>query len=319
MRRHLICLTIDTDADRAARARAALEFRGLQALIPLRQALAESEDRIGAGPIPVTWFVRIDGEIERVLGDPLYLVHRHEDFWHQAVDHGDEIGWHPHLYHPAGSIQHPRLETDPAWALDELQRLYDRTRETFFDPAAFRHGEAWHNPDTFATIEALGFRVDSTAIPGRADEPLDWAGAPNQPYFPHPRDIRRPGPDRPLLEIPMTTWSFQASYDKAPKVRYMNPAVHPRYFDAALRWWNGRLERQPPPELSVWVLIGHPDEIHPDAPDDLLYARSPEHARRNIGRFVETLRGHADEIAFRTLSGAAAQWREWQAGTATPG
>ena len=151
------------------------------------------------------------------LGTPLYLLEKFEGFWNQVIGEGHELGWHPHLYRQSEAADEPALITDDVEACDEIQSLWEYLAAAPFTLKSFRNGEGWHSSRTFTTVESLGFNCDSTAIPGRCGgggHPMNWAGAPNRPYYPARDDIRAPGQERRLLELPMTTWLLQAPYER---------------------------------------------------------------------------------------------------------
>ena len=307
MRRHLVCLTLDTDPDGLSGAstdRRTLKWEGLEHARGLPDALA---DRVGR--VPVTWFIRADGQLRNILGSTTYLLEEFSSLWEAARARGDELAWHPHLYRQLKTEDEPVIITSPAEAAEELEGLWSELRSSF--PAtAFRNGEGWHLPATYACVERLGFRSDSTAIPGRCGSPghpMDWRGTPNQPYFPDRADLRRAGPCRDMLELPMNSWTFAAPYDAAPKTRYMNPAVHPELFARALRDWENTLAALLQ-ELCVWVLILHPDELWPARAPDLLYACSIEAVCSNLMNLAATLTRAGDTLEWTTVSQAASRW-----------
>jgi hypothetical protein len=302
MRRHLICLTIDCDPDGLSGVqtnRRALAWAGLE--------YAAEQLPLLLGDMPLTWFVRADGQLRDVLGSPLVLLDQYADFWSDAARHGHEIGWHPHLYRQPDAAAEPTLITDAAEAWDELESLWEQVKTAPFAWQAFRNGEGWHTPETFTCVEAMGFVVDSTAIPGRDDPPRDWLHAPNNPYFPSACDLSSRSDKREMLEVPMTTWLVQAPYDAAPKRRYMNPAVHETLFAAALEKATTIV---PTDGLCVWTLILHPDEILPSGKADGLYAHSVKTLRQNLDRLKGLFETRGDAVEFVTLSDAAARWRK---------
>ena len=140
---------------------------------------------------------------------------------------------------------------------------------------------------------------------------MNWEGAPNQPYFPSINDLCQSGPPRTLLELPMNTWRLQGPHDAAPRLRYMNPAVHPDLFTNALKGWENAcvLESR---ELSVWVMIFHPDEILASQGDDALYSRSRKALCANLVSMVNSLRRMEHEFEWVTVSVAAEHWRRFQ-------
>jgi hypothetical protein len=313
---HLLCLTVDADPDGLAGRtidRAAQSWRGLEAARELPQHLGDCRELRGE-MVPMTWFVRADDQIAEWMGKATAMLERYDAFWDTMHKAKHDLGWHPHLYvRGAGGFK----IAEPAAACDQMQRTSEQLAGAGFPRTLLRNGEGWHHPSTFALAEALGTRIDATAIPGRAggpEHPMDWIGAPNQPYYPRRDDLRRAGPPRAALEMPMNTWLVQAPYDAAPRLRYMNPAVHEQLFAESLARWEGMVPVGPP--VRVWVLILHPEEAYPGSPADDLYARSPQALARNLARLVSHIRAHGQTARFATLSAAAAEWQRAQAAAA---
>ncbi len=304
MAKHLLCLTIDTDPD------------GLNTHDPDRRDLrwdglhfAMQHFPGALAGIPLTWYVRADGQLEDAYGSVRYLLEKHADFWRAALQRGDEFGWHPHLYTMPQGDEQPTIITDPAQAVQELERIWKALHGAEWPLLTFRMGEAWQTPQTLDLLEKLGFLVDSTAIPGRDDSanghPRNWSGTPNQPYYPAPDDVKVAGATRQLLEVPMNSWYFQASYDRQPKLRYMNPCIHADLWEQALERWQ---ETLPGEALSVWVLILHPAEAMLQEPD-LLYAHSLETMIANLRTLETRLQAAGDIVEWTTVYRAAQQWR----------
>jgi hypothetical protein len=308
MARHLVCFTIDTDPDGVTAQtmnRRTLVWRGLETIQPLLDRVEGLRAEWGA--LPITWFIRADAQIREAFGSALHLLEAFEPLWAETRAAGHELGWHPHLYRASGQGKEAVLIADPQEAADEIAKLWSELAGSSFAAAsAFRNGEGWHYRETFRAVERLGFRWDSTAIPGRqgaAWHPMDWTGTPNRPYFPG-EDIRLPGRPRPLLEIPLNTWHVQAPYDPHPRLRYLDPAVHEVLFRKALE----TLELNAAGDLQVWTLVLHPDEILQEAPPDLLYGRSAETLCRNLDAFATALRRAGNTVEFVTISQAGREW-----------
>ena len=311
MKRHLLCLTVDTDPDGLSGKdtdRQALGWGGLEHLQRLPDQM-QAHAELGA--IPITWFIRADGQLESILGDAAFLLDKFDHFWAGVQQANHELAWHPHLYRQAKREDTAIIITDPQEAQDELERLWEKLRPIF--PAiSFRNGEGWHTPSTYATVEKMGFQCDSTAIPGRKrfdGHPLDWEHAPNRPYFPGREDLCVDGPERRLLELPMNTWLIKAPYDDAPKLRYMNPALHPHLFREAVQNWENIREISSN-ELSVWVMIFHPDEVLACAGKDYLYSRSIGSLLANLAALQETLQREEIDLEWVTVAKAAELWRQ---------
>lgn len=304
MSQHLICLTIDTDPDGLNTHnpdRSDLSWDGLHfAMREFYEALPD---------IPLTWYVRADGQLEAAYGSVRWMMETYIDFWREAIQRGDELGWHPHLYSVPEQGE-PQIIRESETAVAELKRIHARLQDVPFDLKSFRMGEAWHTAATLNLLEQLGYTIDSTAIPDRDDSasghPRNWAGAPNYCYYPDNQSPHVVGTKRALLEVPMNTWRFQASYDKSPKLRYMNPCIHADLWQQALDYWQ---ENLPNHALHIWNLILHPAEAMPHDAPDLLYAYSLEVMVKNINALVQRIEGRGDSVAFTTIAHAAQQWR----------
>ena len=310
MKKHLLCLTVDTDPDGLSGIvtnRRTLRWDGLEHLRRLPDDLLVAPN---LGQIPLTWFVRADGQLESILGTSSYLLEKYAEFWSALKAAGHEIGWHPHLYVQQRLEDAATLISDPRAAQEELERLWSRLKP-HFQAAAFRNGEGWHTPETYAMVECLGFRCDSTAIPGRSGtsgHPMNWNAAPNQPYFPDSEDLCKSGACRPMLELPMNTWPVQAPYDRRQRLRYMNPAVHSNLFAKALKNWENACKVSAL-DLSVWVMIFHPDEVLASLKADALYSRSVADLCMNLQSMAEGLQRLGHEFEWTTVSDAAERWR----------
>lgn len=303
---HYLALTIDTDPDGLNTYqpdRTVLNWAGLDfAIENFHQVLPE---------YPLTWYVRADGQLDYAYGSLRYLLDTYADFWQEAVARGDELGWHPHLYTVPKDASPPEIIADTIQALGELERIWNVIKDMRFDFPTFRMGEGWHTAETLSLIEALGFTVDSTAIPERDDSasghPRNWRDTPNRPYYPDKDIPRLEGQARNLLEIPMNSWSFQASYDKAPKLRYMNPCIHPELWQQALKNWQAKLV---PQETYFWTMILHPSEAMPHDDADLLYAYSLDAVRENLATLTNTIEAMGHKAIYTTVSDMAKIWRQ---------
>lgn len=313
MNTHLLCLTVDTDPDGLSGKvtnRQTLKWEGLE---NLQRLLDQTKPCPLLDEIPITWFIRADGQLESILGDAAYLLQKYDSWWTKVRNAGHELAWHPHLYRQSQAEDRAIIITDPLEATEELERLWS-ILQTKFPATSFRHGEGWHTPETYATVERLGFLCDSTAIPGRiggAGHPMYWEGAPNRPYFPASADLRKAGPQRALLELPMNTWLLEAPYDATPRIRYINPAVHPKLFANALQNWENTLKILPP-GLRISVMIFHPDEVLGTQGEDRLYSHSAAALCANLVSFQENLQRAGNDAEWVTISQAAERWRSHQ-------
>jgi hypothetical protein len=258
--RLVVTIDIDNDGVSTSDERNRLTWSSVEVAPAVREQLAHFGLR-------ATWFVRADWQLREVYGDCAHVLREHRGLWRSFVDGGDEVAWHPHLYRrgSAGSFE---PERDPAAASAQLRQVHADLSAAGHDFRVTRIGEAFGVNELSATMEDLGLRVDSTAIPGRrrddASRSFDWSLSPNHPFHPSVEDFRVPGsPARRLWQVPMTTAPIAARGEQRPVPRYLNLAYRPEVFGAALAAW---------PREDVLVTILHPDELLPHPESHSLYA-----------------------------------------------
>lgn len=230
----LVALTCDTDADEfdpsiAAQSPAAKpEWKGVADGIPLMvEAVNTAAHAAGLKQRPrFTWFVRVDQQIGYYYGDQAYLLRAFSGFWDGRRANGDEIGWHPHIYHLSEEGRW-ESEKDEEQFVGSLRDSHAHFTAAAQRPTASRIGEARFSNRIAEALDDLGVLCDSSAMPGRwrhdDARTLDWRGTPQHPYRPSTTDYRVPGPDaRALLEVPMTMVPVKAEYDARPYLRYVD-------------------------------------------------------------------------------------------------
>lgn len=310
MIKHFISLTIDCDPDGLSGKevnRNTLSWKGLDNAAYLPEEL---KDRFSYA-IPLTWFLRIDGQIRDVFGKSLDLHEKYFDFWGKVQKLGHEIGWHPHLY-KQDEGNGWKLLTDSKEISDELSELWTDITQANLHLKVFRNGEGWINTKIMEQICQSGIQCDSTALPDifRTDgHPLNWRGTPNQPYYPCPDDVRKPCHSANIVEFPMNTWFVKAPYDKQARLRYMNPAIHPHLFQEALIRWSGQFSPSNDSRVYFWVLIFHPDEILERDSADYLYAYSRSALYDNITAVTNVITAMNHSVEYITLSEAVEMWQ----------
>lgn len=260
-----LCVTVDVDQDGIALGseRTSLSWNAVS-MVP---RLAELFERHG---VRATWFVRADNQLSEVYGSAAYLLEHFSTHWRALRGAGHLIAWHPHVYRREREWV---PETDPQRCAEQLERIHAELRGHVLP--AVRMGEAFHSNATMHTLDRLGVRIDSTAIPGRkrndGERCFDWEPTTNAPYHPSRGDYRVPGTDAlSILEVPMTSIPIRAPYDEAPLRRYMNLAYRAELLaDAEL---DG---------LPTIVTIVHPEEamVRPENP---LYGDGLEEVERNL-------------------------------------
>lgn len=296
-----IFVTLDADQDHATGlhpARNEVRWESLRLLPRIATLLGEHGIRF-------TLFLRCDDQIHDLFGRSLALYENNREIFDPLRAAGNEIGWHPHLYQRTTTGYQPIRDADLACA--QLDRVWSEIRKSELRLTSVRLGEAWHSGKTMRLLDAMGFLVDSTALPGRSrhDSELefDWIGTPNYPYHPSVTDPRLPDPTAALniLEVPMTTAPILTAYDATPLRRYLNPTFHAPLFAQAL---DAVLDDMNADSTHTLVLTFHPSELLPQSPDGLC-SQDWATFSSNLTRLVESVQRQGLEYSFRCISEAA--------------
>ncbi len=259
---------------------------------PLRRVCAELPEA------RFTWFVRIDAGMAEIHGRPDWAFERHAGAldWLRAAGH--EIAWHHHAYR-RGRARRWLPEVRPDRVVEQLRAASDVAHANGL--RSTRMGWGFQANETVAVLPALGWPVDSSAIPRPRyswSVGADWVPTPQHPYRPSRADYRVPGtPSHDLLEIPITTVPLGVPTDTVPDVRrYVDPAYHAKVFDCAL----ARLG-----DTDPVVLVCHPYETAAASEPHPLLAFDPDVFRRNL----EVLLARFGPTA--TVAEAAACYETW--------
>ena len=177
------------------------------------------------GGKPFSVFIRSDYQVSKIYGSYDYLIASNPTLIESIKRSGGELNWHIHLYCEKEGEWVPVLD-------DDLVEAFTTDCEQVKNISAInwrivRIGECVMTNDLMHTLDKMGIRADSTALPGRkrddAEKKLDWSITGNEPYHPSSVDYRAAGNDSlGILEIPMVTIPMKASYDKQPISRYVN-------------------------------------------------------------------------------------------------
>ncbi len=180
-----LCISIDVERD--YRLDESFTTRGIEEGLPPIVDLLRSRE------VPFDLFV--SGEIADRLPTGL-------------ADRGVSIGCHG-MRHPRGPRSYLNRMTQ-AGQRREISEATERVRTaTGRTPVHFRAPNFSADARTIAILEELGYRVDSSVLPGRYVKRLrvlpllDHRGAPAAPYHPDPRWIAREGGST-ILEVPVS-------------------------------------------------------------------------------------------------------------------
>ncbi len=201
-----------------------------------------------------TWFIRIDRQIEKLFGNPLYYFEKHYSKFKWLTDNGHAIGWHHHAYKQNNNKW--QQETDSYKILTDLNEYGSIAKNIGMNIC--RMGWGYHTNDTMQQIISLGFKIDSSAISRpqyKWDSSVkDWEGTSNEWYYPSKEDYRIAGCDScSILEVPITTTVIPFETDtQSDVIRYLNLAFEHEIFKIGFAKVN---------QLDRIVTVTHPYEL----------------------------------------------------------
>lgn len=181
--------------------------------------------------IKTTWFIRIDSHIEHFFGKADYFFIKHTDKIEWLRENGHSIGWHFHSFIKQG--QRFVSNNNEDLLCEELKEMHKVIEK--YELNILRMGFGFHSNKTLKTIEELGLKYDSSALPGmilnRNKTNADWSVTGQEPYFPSAEDYRKEGINkRSVLEIPLATVNYEDKSNRAWKIYPLNPAYDPATF-----------------------------------------------------------------------------------------
>ncbi|MFH1282523.1 MAG: hypothetical protein ABII27_02550 [bacterium] len=252
-----------------------------QCIANFKEKLSTLKDSQDLSP-KITWFVRVDSELQQRYGSYTYLLERYKNEWEHFEANRDEIAWHPH-------------EID----IKKLDASYKALMAVRTNITAVRIGNAFHSNEFMKSLSSKGFLVDSTALPGRtrndSERGFNWVSTPAYPYHPSIDDYRIPlGDNLPILEVPMTMLNTRASYDTNILQRYCNLAYNHEIIRDSL---TSKIQTN-----NLIIAIVHPSEmLNHDKPHPLI-SFSTETVVRNISFLLEQAKQAKKEVVYTTIT-----------------
>ena len=302
-----IALTFDTDNDyfdsslvnENQDARSWMRWRGIEEGIPaMREFLSSQRDSLDKQPV-MTWFVRVDDQLESIYGSPTYLLEHYGNMWRSYSEVGDEIAWHPHLYRRNQNRWELEIDQEPLHR--QMEKAYQSMWDLGYKPLSSRIGEAYGSLDLMMKLEALGLFCDSTAMPGRkrkdASRTIDWGPTPQTPYYPSKSDYRVSGEDHfNLLELPMSMVTTQTGYDKKPLKRYVDLSFRNDVIGMGIREYVN--------DASLFITVTHPAGVLNEIYDGEhgLVGFSMDNFRANVETIIEACESAGRTFEFVTIN-----------------
>ena len=182
-------------------------------------ALVE-EWRASDPAIPVTWLWRCDAAIAQGFGDPGWALRRWQPQIVAAIDRGDEVGVHPHLWRWSDPLKTFVSDAaNDAWKALSIRTAADTfQREIGVPVRTSQMGDGYFDPPILRALVDGGFTVDLTIEPGGKPRTHmvhtefvtgtmpDRRRTPHRPFRPSWKNPCRPGRHAaPLWALPLTT------------------------------------------------------------------------------------------------------------------
>ncbi len=233
--------------------------------------------------INFTFFIRADNQVKYWYDRVSFLFDHYRSFWMEIQHKGDELAWHPHLYKLRGNTWIP--QTDGPGVERQLKNSFIELPMDVFFIASARIGEGMMTNYAINTLDRMGIKADSTALPGRMrkdmERSFDWRKAPLAPYHPSRFDYSSPGlpgGSLELLEVPFTMVTTMAPYDKEPMKRYLDLSFDPSVLGPGLK---EAIKSSP-----YTVAVVHPTFTLDDATDHELISPGIDTVKQNIANIV---------------------------------
>jgi len=236
--------------------------------------------------IRFTFFIRADNQVKYTFDRFNALFYRYRPFWLKVQQGGDEIGWHPHLYRLRGNLWTPQIDGPGVeW---QLKNCFVELPMDEFSISSARIGEGMMTNYAINTLDRIGIKTDSTALPGRirndAERRFNWLKAPINPYHPSRFDYASPGMpggNLTLLEVPFTMVTTMAPYDKEPLKRYLDLSIDPHLLAPGLK------EALRSSLFTVAVI--HPSFLLGETGDHELLSPGPDTVKQNIANILAAI------------------------------
>jgi len=199
----------------------AAPWLGFERCIDLFDEIRDGLERATRSPVRLSWFLRMDPQIERGYGTASWAAERYATQFEHLRRSGDEIGLHTHAWR--WGEQQSRWIVDvgnESWIEDCARSSFATYRDVFGERCrAHRSGDRFMSNGLLAVLRELEVDIDLTVEPGMrgvrmarsrphtADIP-DMALVPRIPYVPSQSDWRRPALGQStgdLLMVPLTS------------------------------------------------------------------------------------------------------------------
>lgn len=219
-------------------------------------------------------------KISWLVSDDEVILDRFDQTKQDYVSKYDEVGLHCLISKFLDLNNADELSID-----DYLQECLIKLDKFGIHPMSSRMMGCTSSNILMKSLTKTSIKIDSSALPKRKRNErisFDWTTTPLVPYFPSIEDYKIPSEDirkrHNILEVPLSTVSIQASYDKLPMIRY---------FDLCFR--HELIAREIKKLVSnneLLVAIIHPMELLENSTNDL-FSKNINEFRYNIRSIID--------------------------------
>ena len=236
-------------------------------------------------PESVETFRRLEGTYE-------LATHLHSEFIEPEKKFSDYAG-------KKGEANQCSLR--PEIELAKMENITGLFRKAFgYAPTAFRAGRFSAGPNTIRCLKKLGYKVDTSVTPhvnwndASRQDPVDYRGAREQPYFVADGSYLEEDPAGPILEIPVSITKRWRRFRR--RDVWLRPAFSTR--DQVVQLVREYLRKYAQNDNVVLNMMFHNVEVLPGKSP---YTRSPEECREYLA-FLESVFSHCRSEGFESVT-----------------
>ncbi len=186
-----VVLCIDAEPDpRLLASRSPAPCRGLEQLHALEPGLRDQLSEAADCAARFSWCLRIDPQMEEAYGSPTWMVTQYESAWSRLLDHGDDLGIHPHTWRwedhwVADNGDGEWVAHCSAVATEGFRAAFGRTCPLH------KHGDGFMTTALARHLDAEGVLVDLTLEPGRRAQRNLEPGEDTTGWLPDTRSVHQ--------------------------------------------------------------------------------------------------------------------------------
>lgn len=247
-----VTLCIDVEPDKPFNHRSnPVPWKGYQRAVDLFSAFRPELETLTAAPVHLSWFYRMDPQIEEIHGDPGWVIANYPDQLATLSSANDELGLHVHPFRWNNDADTWIQDYgNQSWVEHSVRMAFENfSRELNRACVSFRFGDRWMNNRTFRLLESLGVRYDMTLEPGSRKMSSYHGSIPHTGFIPDqrkvPQEIYHPA---------------KSNYQKSDASRTDGPFVIP-VSTAPIHLASGTVYRKPAAYKRLYYRLINPERV----------------------------------------------------------